>query len=437
MFYDCLTPVQGDTSVIDVTIANNRAVPYTLNLPSGAVRVPDPASSSNATADLPSNGANTAQTANVEIIDGTTTARLRLPVKGLPNRLLLYPNPALFFASRAESTLLDALPSTLGGATASSMSNQLAGLSHTADNLRCLNSTLSAVTGGPVDLVSSARTGVRTAIDCLNNLVRPAVSAEQREVISSVLTALSAQNSLYNGFDQLRTVATGTGVQTVQVLTSGPGGASAVLPVPAAAARVPAAPVPAAAARVPAAPVPAAARATATATTEPVYPTTTRPPLPRPLPTATSTTLTIDPPSAILGDAVTLTATVTPSAVGAVLFKGDGVRIGPVRISGGTVSTQWYPRSSGTVTAVFIPGDESDFLPSTSATTSYTVTQPTSQPPTPAQTVQQPTVQQQQLAQIEQTQNRQPQIQQQSVREAPVTQDPQQPSARSSRSGGR
>lgn len=96
-------------------------------------------------------------------------------------------------------------------------------------------------------------------------------------------------------------------------------------------------------------------------------------------PTATSTSLSVDPPDTADENApVTLTATVSPSnAVGAVQFKDGAATVGsPVAVSGGTASltTSDLPVGERSLSAVFIPSDDDDFSASTSNNVPYTIT---------------------------------------------------------------
>lgn len=237
MIYNCLSQIPGDDSAVEVTIINNRPIPYTLNLPNGAVPVPHPEISNNFTTGLLFSSDNADRPANTGFLSSTSSIHLRVPVENLPNKLLLHPDLQQFFAHSADLLLLDALPITIGGSATSSISGQLSNLSRNADHLTCLSSTPNFVINNPpVDFAQSARTGMHTAIGCMNDLVQLMIPTEQRAVINSVLTALAAQSSVYSGFEELRNVTTDTSIQTVEVLASTSRGANtpAVAPVSAA-----------------------------------------------------------------------------------------------------------------------------------------------------------------------------------------------------------
>jgi hypothetical protein len=254
VFYDCLSAVPGDASAVELTIANNRPYSYAFTPPNGALTVPDPT----APAAAPSADPNAGQVAPPGVIRGTSITRLMIPVTSLPTNLQLYPDTKSFFANSVQSTLLEALPTIVGDGsggsdTSSSLSDQLSALSQSPDSAQCLNSSSGAIIGSPpADLVSSTRAGIHIAIQCINTLVQPKATTEQRQELDSALQALSAQVDTYNGFDQLSKATWDTGAQTIEIITSGP---------PAAA--VPAVPVPA----LPALPKPAAATSAKTTTT--------------------------------------------------------------------------------------------------------------------------------------------------------------------------
>jgi len=99
---------------------------------------------------------------------------------------------------------------------------------------------------------------------------------------------------------------------------------------------------------------------------------------PIPPATPTTTTLAVSPPSSsTVGDTLTLTATVAPSAAGIVQFRDGTTAIGaPVTVSAGSASTTTSALTVGThaLTATFTPTDPTAFLGSTSTpATSYTV----------------------------------------------------------------
>ncbi|MCW3042209.1 MAG: conserved repeat domain protein, partial [Actinobacteria bacterium] len=92
---------------------------------------------------------------------------------------------------------------------------------------------------------------------------------------------------------------------------------------------------------------------------------------------STTTSLSVSPPSpAAAGTTENLTAQVTPStATGTVQFMDGPTNIGaPVPVSSGTASTTTtLPTGPLNLTAVFTPGDQNSFNPSTSNSVSYTV----------------------------------------------------------------
>lgn len=91
---------------------------------------------------------------------------------------------------------------------------------------------------------------------------------------------------------------------------------------------------------------------------------------------ATQTTLSSSTAAAAEGDPVTLTATVTPEAAGAVQFKADGVELAePVAVVAGTATLETSALGVGTtsVTAEFVPTDSSAFLGSVSEAVDITV----------------------------------------------------------------
>jgi hypothetical protein len=193
---EALTPVVGNDSVIDITVANNRAFDYAYNMPNGAAPAPEPDAADNTTSGLRYENAVASSPAKAGVTAGTSATRLRLPVNRLPNKLLLYPDPRPMFARSAEAAFLDSLPLLFGNATMDSASSQLSVAAQGADNAQCLNSTPDTVIGRPsVDLVSSAQTGMRTAINCLSKLTQFTIADKRREAITSVLTALSIQSS--------------------------------------------------------------------------------------------------------------------------------------------------------------------------------------------------------------------------------------------------
>ncbi|MDT7594590.1 MAG: hypothetical protein QOJ06_136 [Pseudonocardiales bacterium] len=98
-------------------------------------------------------------------------------------------------------------------------------------------------------------------------------------------------------------------------------------------------------------------------------------------PTATVTALDVTPPghSAIAGvTAETLTATVSPPALGSVQFMEDSTDIGAaVPVWGGVASTKMtLPSGTHLIKAVFTPADSTTFGPSTSNELSYVVNAP-------------------------------------------------------------
>jgi hypothetical protein len=96
-------------------------------------------------------------------------------------------------------------------------------------------------------------------------------------------------------------------------------------------------------------------------------------------PTQTSSIVTANPPSpTTLGTSVTFTAAMTPSsAAGTVQFKDNGNLLGTaVTLSGGTATsaaTTGLSQGTHSITAVFIPGDATAFVASTSTVLSYVV----------------------------------------------------------------
>ena len=92
---------------------------------------------------------------------------------------------------------------------------------------------------------------------------------------------------------------------------------------------------------------------------------------------STTTSLSVSPPSpAAAGTTENLTAQVTPStATGTVQFMDGTTNLGaPVPVSSGTASTTTtLPTGPHNLTAVFTPGDQNSFNPSTSNSVSYTV----------------------------------------------------------------
>jgi hypothetical protein len=103
--------------------------------------------------------------------------------------------------------------------------------------------------------------------------------------------------------------------------------------------------------------------------------------------TATTTTLAVTPAnSASAGSAVTLTATVSPTANGTVQFFDGTTAIGtPVTVSNGTATTTTSALAQGShqLTAAFTSSDPA-FSNSTSTATSYTVSPPSAQATTTA-----------------------------------------------------
>ena len=97
---------------------------------------------------------------------------------------------------------------------------------------------------------------------------------------------------------------------------------------------------------------------------------------PRIVAKATQTSLTSSTAVGAEGDPVTLTATVTPEAAGAVQFKVDGVEFeAPVAVAAGTatLTTSALNLGASSVTAAFVPEDNSAFLGSVSAAVEITV----------------------------------------------------------------
>lgn len=85
--------------------------------------------------------------------------------------------------------------------------------------------------------------------------------------------------------------------------------------------------------------------------------------------TATSTTLTVSPDGPTqAGTEKTLTATVTPAAVGTVVFQNGGTAVGePVAVTGGVASTKVkLPAGTHALTATFVPTDPAVFVGSVS-----------------------------------------------------------------------
>jgi hypothetical protein len=105
------------------------------------------------------------------------------------------------------------------------------------------------------------------------------------------------------------------------------------------------------------------------------YSTSNTPPNPTGTPTATS--LTVSPTTAAPGDAVTLSATVTPNnAAGSVQFFDGGTMIGSaVPVSGGSASTTTSSLSCGahSLIAKFVPTDPNAFAPSQSGPQTVTI----------------------------------------------------------------
>ncbi len=109
-------------------------------------------------------------------------------------------------------------------------------------------------------------------------------------------------------------------------------------------------------------------------------------------PTATTTTLALDPAgSAVAGASVTLTATVAPAAVGSVEFFDGATSLGSATVAGGVATTATTVLAAGdhSVTATFAPTDPTAFAASASTAVSYTVTTPTGpvEPAAPTLTV--------------------------------------------------
>jgi hypothetical protein len=100
--------------------------------------------------------------------------------------------------------------------------------------------------------------------------------------------------------------------------------------------------------------------------------------------TATTTTLAATPSGAKAGQAVVLTATVSPTAEGTVQFKAGSTNVGaPATVDGsGHATTTWTPTAAGTVqlAAAFTPADSGAYAASSSAATSYTVASSTATP---------------------------------------------------------
>lgn len=94
-------------------------------------------------------------------------------------------------------------------------------------------------------------------------------------------------------------------------------------------------------------------------------------------PTATSTSLATTPAQAYVGQAVTLTATVSPSAAaGTVQFTDGGTALGaPVAVSNGQAQLQTTALTEGshTLAAAFTPTDPTGYAASTSSNVTYTV----------------------------------------------------------------
>jgi hypothetical protein len=106
----------------------------------------------------------------------------------------------------------------------------------------------------------------------------------------------------------------------------------------------------------------------------------------------TSTTVTANPAGLKVGEAVTLTATVSPAAAGTVTFTVNGAPLGGTSaVSGGVATRAWVPSAAGTFTiaASFAPTDTAAYTASTATGVSYVVApavQVTPEP-TPTQTV--------------------------------------------------
>jgi hypothetical protein len=105
--------------------------------------------------------------------------------------------------------------------------------------------------------------------------------------------------------------------------------------------------------------------------------------------TPTTTALTTSPAgTAVLGDPVTLTASVSPSgAAGTVQFEdvasGSPVSVGaPAAVTGGTatLTTSSLAQGDHSLQARFVPTDPAAFAASTSATVAYTITPPANPP---------------------------------------------------------
>jgi hypothetical protein len=91
--------------------------------------------------------------------------------------------------------------------------------------------------------------------------------------------------------------------------------------------------------------------------------------------TATSTTLSASPSAATVGDSITLTASVSPSAAtGTVSFDSNSAPIGSGTLSSGTASTTTSFTTAGTYSLTAIYGGDSTYAQSTSSAQSVTVT---------------------------------------------------------------
>lgn len=91
---------------------------------------------------------------------------------------------------------------------------------------------------------------------------------------------------------------------------------------------------------------------------------------------STTTSLAAAPSgSSTFGQTVTLTATVSPSAAGAVTFKDGATTIGTQPVASGTATLMTVALAGGShsLTATFTPAAPLDFAPSTSSAVSYTV----------------------------------------------------------------
>src|SRR5205085_6022990 len=91
--------------------------------------------------------------------------------------------------------------------------------------------------------------------------------------------------------------------------------------------------------------------------------------------TATATTLTASPASALPGDAITLTATVSPTAAtGTVGFAyASGSVFGTAAVNNGIATFLWTPTSNGSPSIKAIYNGDASYSPSTSASVTVVV----------------------------------------------------------------